>query len=134
MTNLDDAFARFDETWLPHIVARVNDYDVRIARCDGDHTWHVHDDTDEFFLVLHGRFTINLRSEPPVVLGPGDIHVVPRGVEHFPQAVPGTRILMFEPSGTPNTGSGPTDAEHITTTAGVDISGEHRDRATAPGV
>jgi mannose-6-phosphate isomerase-like protein (cupin superfamily) len=122
MLNLDDAFASFDQVWLPHIVARINDYDVRIARADGDHTWHVHDDTDEFFLVLEGRFTINLR-DGAVVLGPGDIHVVPRGVEHFPQAEPGTRILMFEPTGTPNTGSGDTNAAHITTTSGVDLTG-----------
>lgn len=121
MINLDEAFARFDEVWAPRIVAKVNDYDVRIARCEGDHTWHVHDDTDEFFLVLEGRFTVNLRSGP-VVLGPGDVHVVPRGVEHFPQAAPGTRILMFEPTGTPNTGSGPTEATHITTTTGIDLT------------
>jgi mannose-6-phosphate isomerase-like protein (cupin superfamily) len=122
MLNLDDAFASFDQVWLPHIVAKINDYDVRIARAEGDHTWHVHDDTDEFFLVLEGRFTINLR-DGAVVLGPGDIHVVPRGVEHFPQAEPGTRILMFEPTGTPNTGSGDTNAAHITTTSGVDLTG-----------
>jgi mannose-6-phosphate isomerase-like protein (cupin superfamily) len=121
MLNLDDAFASFDQVWLPHIVAKINDYDVRIARAEGDHTWHVHDDTDEFFLVLEGRFTINLR-DGAVVLGPGDIHVVPRGVEHFPQAEPGTRILMFEPTGTPNTGSGGTRASHITTTSGIDLT------------
>jgi len=121
MLNLDDAFASFDQVWLPHIVAKINDYDVRIARAEGDHTWHVHDDTDEFFLVLEGRFTINLR-DGAVVLGPGDIHVVPRGVEHFPQAEPGSRILMFEPTGTPNTGSGGTRASHITTTSGVDLT------------
>jgi mannose-6-phosphate isomerase-like protein (cupin superfamily) len=121
MLNLDDAFASFEQVWLPHIVAKINDYDVRIARAEGDHTWHVHDDTDEFFLVLEGRFTINLR-DGAVVLGPGDIHVVPRGVEHFPQGEPGTRILMFEPTGTPNTGSGSTRASHITTTSGVDLT------------
>jgi mannose-6-phosphate isomerase-like protein (cupin superfamily) len=122
MLNLDDAFASFDQVWMPHIVAKLNDYDVKIARAEGDHTWHVHDDTDEFFLVLEGRFTINLR-DGAVVLGPGDLHVVPRGVEHFPQAEPGTRILMFEPTGTPNTGSGDTSATHITTTSGVDLTG-----------
>jgi mannose-6-phosphate isomerase-like protein (cupin superfamily) len=113
-------FASFDEPWVPRIVARVNDYDVRVARADGDHAWHVHNDTDEFFLVLSGRFTINLRSGP-VVLGPGDTYVVPRGVEHFPQADPDTRILMFEPAGTPNTGDDPTGTEHLVTTTGVDL-------------
>ena len=118
--NLDDVFASFDEPWVPRIVARVNDYEVRVARADGDHAWHVHNDTDEFFLVLSGRFTINLRSGP-VVLGPGDTFVVPRGVEHFPQADPDTRILMFEPAGTPNTGDDPTGTEHLVTTTGVEL-------------
>lgn len=122
VTNLDDAFAAFDDTWMPRIVAKVNDYDVRIAKVEGDHTWHVHHDTDEFFLVVSGRFTVNLRSGP-VVLGPGDTYVVPRGVEHFPQAEPGTRILMFEPTGTPSTGDGPVEAPHLRTTTGIDVTG-----------
>jgi mannose-6-phosphate isomerase-like protein (cupin superfamily) len=118
--NLDEVFAGFDAIWEPRIVASVNDYDVRIARVDGDHTWHSHSDTDEFFLVLAGRFTINLRDRDAVVLGAGDTYVVPRGVEHFPQAAPGTRILMFEPTGTPNTGDeGAVD--HLTTTTGVSL-------------
>jgi mannose-6-phosphate isomerase-like protein (cupin superfamily) len=118
--NLDEAFASFDEPWMPRIVARMNDYDVRIARADGDHAWHVHHDTDEFFLVLAGEFTINLRSGP-VVLGPGDTYVVPRDTEHFPQAAPGTRILMVEPTGTPNTGDEPVSATHLTTTSGLPL-------------
>jgi mannose-6-phosphate isomerase-like protein (cupin superfamily) len=120
--NLTKALASFTDNYSPRIVARVNDYDVRVAHASGDHVWHVHDETDEFFLVLEGQFTINLRGGA-VVLGPGDIHVVPRGVEHFPQAEPGTRILMFEPTGTPNTGSGDASASHITTTSGVDLTG-----------
>jgi mannose-6-phosphate isomerase-like protein (cupin superfamily) len=91
---------------------------VRIAKVDGEHTWHSHADTDEFFLVLAGTFTIDLRDAEPVVLGPGDIYVVPRGTEHRPQAAPGTRILMFEPTGTPSTGDeGPVD--HVPTATGV---------------
>ena len=117
--NLDEVFDSFDDVWAPRIVARVNDYDVRIAKVEGDHTWHTHDDTDEFFLVLEGRFTINLRDTDPVVLGPSDTYVVPRGVEHFPQAEPGTRILMFEPNGTPTTGDRGAVA-HLSTTAAVD--------------
>lgn len=117
--HLDDVFDSFDAHWEPRIVAQVNDYDVRVAKVDGDHTWHSHADTDEFFLVLAGRFTINLRDHEPVVLEAGDTFVVPRGVEHFPQAEPGTRILMIEPTGTPNTGDqGPVD--HLPTTAGID--------------
>ena len=119
-TNLAEAFTTFDATWEPRIVATVNDYDVRIARCEGDHTWHSHAATDEFFLCLDGQFTINLRDREPVVLRPGEVFTVPRGVEHFPQAAPGTRILMFEPRGTPSTGDeGAVD--HLTTPTGVTI-------------
>jgi mannose-6-phosphate isomerase-like protein (cupin superfamily) len=118
--NIEEVFASFDERWMPRIVAKVNDYDVRIAKVEGDHAWHVHHDTDEFFLVLEGRFTINLRSGP-VVVGPGDVFVVPRGVEHFPQADPGTKILMFEPSGTPTTGDEAVDADHLVTTTGIEL-------------
>jgi mannose-6-phosphate isomerase-like protein (cupin superfamily) len=85
----------------------MNDYDVRIAHARGEHVWHVHDETDEFFLVLDGRFDISLRgadgSETTVVLSQGDVFVVPRGTEHKPSS-PGGSILMFEPSGTSTTG------------------------------
>ncbi|MEO1060870.1 MAG: cupin domain-containing protein [Actinomycetota bacterium] len=104
--NLTRALASFDEVYSPRIVATMNDYDVRIAKTLGDHVWHVHDDTDEFFLVLDGRFDIALRDgdgERTVVLHEGDTFVVPRGVEHRPSS-PGGSILMFEPSGTPTTG------------------------------
>jgi mannose-6-phosphate isomerase-like protein (cupin superfamily) len=121
--NLDDVFGTFEEVWAPRIVARVNDYDVRVARCQGDHTWHRHTDTDEFFLVLEGTFTINLRDADAVVLGPGDTYVVPRGVEHFPQAAPGTRILMFEPNGTPTTGDRGA-VEHLSATTAVDLDAD----------
>ena len=68
--NIDDVFADFDAVYEPRIVTTVNDYDVRVARAEGDHTWHSHADTDEFFLVLEGQFTINLRDQPAAVLGP----------------------------------------------------------------
>ncbi len=105
--NLDSALASFSETYSPRIVTRVNDYDVRIAHALGDHVWHVHDDTDEFFLVLDGRFDVALRTadgaERTVVLRKGDTFVVPKGTEHKPSS-PGGSILMFEPSGTSSTG------------------------------
>ncbi|MBX6724230.1 MAG: cupin domain-containing protein, partial [Dactylosporangium sp.] len=86
---------------------RVNDYDVRIAHATGEHVWHVHEHTDEFFLVLDGQFDISLRTadgtETTVVLRKGDTFVVPRGVERRPSS-PGASILMFEPSGTITTG------------------------------
>ena len=105
--NLTRALASFDDVYSPRIVTRMNDYDVRIAHALGEHVWHVHDETDEFFLVLDGRFDISLRgadgSETTVVLNQGDVFVVPRGTEHKPSS-PGGSILMFEPSGTSTTG------------------------------
>lgn len=118
--NLDDAFGTFDETWAPRVVTRVNDHDVRIARVAGDHAWHAHHDTDEFFLCLAGEFTIEMRDET-VVLGPGDCFTVPRGVEHFPHAAPDTRILMFEPRGTATTGDEHGDIGHLRTTHGIEL-------------
>jgi mannose-6-phosphate isomerase-like protein (cupin superfamily) len=105
--NLTDALSRFDEVYVPRIVGRVNDYDVRIAHTAGEHVWHVHEDTDEFFLVLDGRFDVALREpdggERTVELHQGDVFVVPRGTEHRPTS-PGGSILMFEPTGTSSTG------------------------------
>jgi mannose-6-phosphate isomerase-like protein (cupin superfamily) len=105
--NLTSALTRFDQVWSPRIVARVNDYDVRVAHAHGEHVWHVHDDTDEFFLVVEGQFDIALRdadgTERTVVLHQGDIFVVPKGTAHKPSS-PGGAILMFEPSGTSTTG------------------------------
>ena len=104
--NLNQALATFTDIYSPRIVGRVNDYDIRIAHTRGEHVWHLHDHTDEFFLVLDGGFDITLRDaggERTVSLGPGEIFVVPRGTEHKPSS-PGGAILMFEPSGTSTTG------------------------------
>lgn len=104
--NLAAALASFDEIYSPRIVARVNDYQVKIAHTAGEHLWHMHEDTDEFFLVLDGQFEIALRdgeSERTVILRHGDTFVVPRGTEHKPSS-PGGAILMFESAGTPTTG------------------------------
>jgi mannose-6-phosphate isomerase-like protein (cupin superfamily) len=105
--NLTAALASFDDVYSPRIVARMNDYDVRVAHVRGEHVWHVHEHTDEFFLVLDGRFDVALRGPDGQVavveLGRGDTFVVPRGTEHKPSS-PGGSILMFEPSGTSSTG------------------------------
>ncbi|MBY8875789.1 cupin domain-containing protein [Micromonospora sp. PLK6-60] len=103
------ALARFDQLWSPRIVTTVNDYDVRIAKVAGEHVWHSHDHTDEFFLVLDGELRIALRdgadgAQREVVLPRGAVFVVPRGVEHRPFAPDGAAILMFEPSGTSSVG------------------------------
>jgi mannose-6-phosphate isomerase-like protein (cupin superfamily) len=104
--SLNQALAAFSDVYSPRIVGRVNDYDIRVAHVRGDHVWHVHDHTDEFFLVIGGRFDIALRDgdrERTVSLRAGDIFVVPKGTEHKPSS-PGGTILMFEPSGTLTTG------------------------------
>ena len=105
--SLTEALRSFDDIYSPRIVARVNDYDVRIAHTLGEHVWHVHEATDEFFLVLDGRLDIALRDasgrERTVELRTGDTFVVPRGTEHKPSS-PGGSILMFEPAGTSSTG------------------------------
>jgi mannose-6-phosphate isomerase-like protein (cupin superfamily) len=104
--NLGRVLAGFSDVYSPRIAGRVNDYDVKIAHTRGEHVWHVHADTDEFFLVLDGRFDIALREdggERTVSLGAGEMFVVPRGIEHKPSS-PGGSILMFEPSGTMTTG------------------------------
>ncbi|MEV8317722.1 cupin domain-containing protein [Streptomyces sp. NPDC059900] len=123
---LSKALASFDALWSPRIVTRVNDYDVRVAKVEGDHLWHVHDDTDEFFLVLEGELLIHLREpsgERTVALPKGTVFTVPRGTEHKPSAPAGARILLFEPTGTPTVGDRH-DAvpEHVDATTGHSLN------------
>jgi mannose-6-phosphate isomerase-like protein (cupin superfamily) len=101
--NLDAMLACFDERWMPKKIAQINDYDVRIVKIQGEFTWHRHADTDEFFLVLDGQLTIQMRDRE-VVLGPRDLFVVPRGIEHCPRADAETAVLLLEPSSVVNTG------------------------------
>ena len=108
--NIKTVMDAVTDQWAPRIVSTVNDYDVKVANVGGDFLEHVHDDTDEFFLVLAGRFRIELPTQT-VELGVGDVFTVPRGVRHKPSADEGTRILMFEPRGTPNTGDAATAGE-----------------------
>jgi mannose-6-phosphate isomerase-like protein (cupin superfamily) len=99
----------FAEHWQPRTVAQFNGHDVMIVRAKGEFVWHKHDDTDDLFLVLHGRLTIEMRDRS-VSLGPGEMFVVPRGVEHRPVADDEAHILIIEPTGTPNTGDPKTAA------------------------
>jgi len=101
--DLEQKLASFDEIFAPRIVARLNENKVMVAKVQGEFVWHSHPDTDDFFLVLSGRLTIDLRDRT-VELGPGELFVVPRGVEHRPRAEEETHILLIEPEGTPNTG------------------------------
>jgi mannose-6-phosphate isomerase-like protein (cupin superfamily) len=104
--NVNAVLETIDQTWSPRTIAVVNDYDVRVARAEGEFTRHQHPETDEFFMVLAGEMTIRM-DDGDVVLGPGDTYVVPQGRVHQPCAVSGTTILLFEPSATINTGDTP---------------------------
>lgn len=101
--NIETMLGRFTDQWQPKRIARLNDYDVRIVKLQGEFTWHQHADTDEFFLVISGELTIQLRDRD-VVLGPGELFVVPRGAEHCPRADAETAVLLLEPSTVVNTG------------------------------
>ena len=102
--NLAEKLALLDAPFTPGIVGYMNDLKLAVVKADGEFVWHSHDDTDDFFLVLAGRLTIELRDRDDVELGPGELFVVPRGVEHRPVAAAEAHVLLIEPRGTPNTG------------------------------
>jgi mannose-6-phosphate isomerase-like protein (cupin superfamily) len=116
------ALDSFEQLWSPRIVATVNDYDVRIAKVKGEYIWHAHDNTDEFFMVLEGQLSIDVRDkdgERTVRLAVNDVFVVPKTVEHRPHSESGASILLFEPSGTVTTGNYKGDIpNHLDSTAG----------------
>jgi mannose-6-phosphate isomerase-like protein (cupin superfamily) len=107
--NLAEKLSLFSEHWSPRTVTRFNGHDIMVVKVQGEFVWHKHDDTDDFFLVLQGRLTIHLRDRD-VVLGPGELFVVPRGIEHQPFAEEETHLLLIEPTGTANTGDKATAA------------------------
>jgi mannose-6-phosphate isomerase-like protein (cupin superfamily) len=106
--DLAGKLATFTEAWQPRTVSLFNGHDVMVAKLRGDYHWHVHPDTDDFFLVLHGALEIDLMDgeggSSTVSLGPGQLYVVPRGVRHRPRAAQEAHILLIEPTGTPNSG------------------------------
>ena len=108
--NLSQKLATFSDHWSPRIVTGFNGHDVMVVKVKGEFNWHSHPDTDDFFLVLQGRLTIQLRDRE-VQLGPGELFVVPIGVEHRPVAEDEVHLLLIEPEGTPNTGDAATAAE-----------------------
>ncbi len=101
--NLERKLGEFSGYWQPRTVGQFNGHDLMVVKVKGEFVWHQHDGTDDFFLVLIGRLRIKLRDRE-VVLMPGEMFVVPRGVEHCPVADDETHILLIEPQGTPNTG------------------------------
>ena len=101
--NLAAKLALLERPYSPGIIGHLNDLKLMVVKARGEFVWHKHDDTDDFFLVLHGRLTFRLRDRD-VHLQAGDLFVVPRGVEHCPIADQEAHILLIEPVGTPNTG------------------------------
>ena len=96
--------ATFTQAWQPRTVSLFNGHDVMVAKLRGEYHWHVHPDTDDFFLVLAGQLDIDIDNGATVTLGPGQLYVVPRGVRHRPRAIGEAHIVLIEPTGTPNSG------------------------------
>ena len=116
VVDLADKLDLFSEHWSPKVVARLNDYEIKLAKLKGEFVWHTHDETDELFLVIEGSLTIQLRAGD-VSLRAGQLYVVPRGVEHCPIADGDVSVMLIEPAGVVNTGSAGGDL-----TAGYDYS------------
>jgi mannose-6-phosphate isomerase-like protein (cupin superfamily) len=114
--NLAEKLALLDRPYAPAIVGYLNDYKLQLVKVKGEFVWHKHDDTDDFFLVVKGRLTIQLRDRD-VLLEEGELFVVPRGIEHCPKADEEVHVLLIEPRGTRNTG----DAETALTAVEVEI-------------
>jgi len=112
--NLAAAFAQISEHWRPKVVAELNGQEVKLAKVAGEFVWHHHEHEDELFLVVKGRLLVEFRDRT-VALGPGEMLVIPRGVEHRPVTQGEVEMLIFEPAGVRNTGN----VVHETLTAPV---------------
>jgi mannose-6-phosphate isomerase-like protein (cupin superfamily) len=111
--NLQAKLGQFSDYWAPRTVTQFNGHDIMVVKSKGEFVWHSHPDTDDFFLVLRGRLRIELRDRN-VELGPGELFVVPKGIEHRPVAEEEVHLLLIEPTGTPNTGNPATAAARRT--------------------
>lgn len=107
--NLAEKLSLFEGHWQPRVVGTFNGHDLMVVKFQGQFPWHKHDDTDDFFLVLKGEMIMRLR-DGDVRVGPGEVFVVPKGIEHAPFAEEETHVLLIEPKGTPNTGDAATAA------------------------
>ena len=101
--NLAEKLTGVSDYWSPKIVASYNGNDIMVVKVKGEFIWHSHEDTDDFFLVLNGKMRL-ATEQGDVMMGPGELFVVPRGVRHCPVAEEETHLLLIEPAGTPNTG------------------------------
>ncbi|HWA94742.1 MAG TPA: cupin domain-containing protein [Terracidiphilus sp.] len=114
--NLRQKFGLFTEQWQPKVIAEMNDYQFKVVKLQGDFVWHDHKDTDETFIVIEGNLRIDFR-DGVVHIGPGEMFVVPKGVEHKPYAEHEVKLMLIEPRGVKNTG----DGEASTQTAPNDV-------------
>jgi len=105
---VSDKFALFEEEWTPKVIAESNGQLVKLAKGSGELVWHTHENEDELFLVFKGQLTIRLKDRD-IVLDPGEMFVVPKGVEHCPRAERDTHFMMIEPASTQHTGSHQTE-------------------------
>ncbi|MDJ0614444.1 MAG: cupin domain-containing protein [Rhizobiaceae bacterium] len=110
--NLAQKLTKFTDHWSPKIVGRFNGHDLMVVKVQGEFNWHSHEDTDDFFMVLDGEITIQMR-DGDVTLKKGEVYVVPKGVEHCPKAEKEAHVLIIEPAGTPNTGDPETAAVKV---------------------
>mgnify|MGYP001323606654 FL=1 len=102
--NLKEKLSKFSEHWTPKIIAEMNDYQFKLVKIKGDFVWHDHKDTDEVFIVLEGKMTIEFENET-VELNEGDMYVVPKGIQHKPHAENECKVMIVEPRGVVNTGN-----------------------------
>ena len=102
--NLKEKLSKFSEHWTPKIIAEMNDYQFKLVKIKGDFVWHDHKDTDEVFIVLEGKMTIEFENET-VELNEGDMYVVPKGIQHKPHAENECKVMLVEPRGVVNTGN-----------------------------
>src|ERR1700761_7935163 len=107
--SLSEKLTKFSDHWSPKVVSTFNGHEIMVVKVQGAFNWHSHPDSDDFFYVLKGNLTIELR-DGAVKLGPGDLYVVPKGVEHRPVAEDEVHMMLIEPTGTPNTGNAATAA------------------------
>ena len=103
--NLKEKYSKFSEHWHPYIVAELNTNYVKLAKLKGEFVWHKHDHEDELFIVVEGTLRMDFRHKPTAMIGPGEILVVPKGVEHRPWTKGEVKIMLVEPKSTLHTGT-----------------------------
>jgi len=118
LVRIEEKFAQFEERWRPKIIARLNGQEVKVVKIEGEFPWHSHAEAEELFMGWRGRFRMEFRDRS-VEVGPGELIVVPRGVEHRPVAEDGAEILLFEPADVKNTGE--LEDDTYTAPMGVEI-------------